>query len=155
MKGKHNPPSRRNITRMDYVKTHGWWVRIVRRKQETSKLFSDRVHGGKGKALKAAQAWRDAIKDCLPSHIKHAHASFWLNPPSHNTSGRVGVFYTEWERYRTNGRYDSWSGWIAAWREDKRPKVARFSIANYGYQQAKRLAIAAREEAERRLSDAA
>ncbi len=51
--------SLKHITRLDYQKTHGWWVRIRRKSNPSSKLFSDGVYGGRDKALEAALAWRD------------------------------------------------------------------------------------------------
>jgi hypothetical protein len=51
--------SLQHITRLDYQKTHGWWVRIRRKSNPCSKLFSDGVYGGKEDALKKALAWRD------------------------------------------------------------------------------------------------
>jgi hypothetical protein len=52
--------SHRNITRFDYAKTHGWWVRIRRGDRAVSQFFSDGVCGSKAAALKAALARRDA-----------------------------------------------------------------------------------------------
>lgn len=54
-----------NITRMDYERTHGYWVRIYRTEYDGtkrcySKYFSDGTNGGKRKALVAARKWRDA-----------------------------------------------------------------------------------------------
>ncbi len=51
--------SLKHITRLDYQKTHGWWVRIRRKSNPCSKLFSDGVYGGRDKALEAALTWRD------------------------------------------------------------------------------------------------
>lgn len=51
--------SLKHITRLDYQKTHGWWVRIRRKSNPCSKLFSDGVYGGRDKALNAAIAWRN------------------------------------------------------------------------------------------------
>ena len=51
--------SLRNITRFDYAKTHGWWVRMRRGKRVVSHFFSDGVHGGKRKARDEAIAYRD------------------------------------------------------------------------------------------------
>lgn len=48
-----------NITRLDYKNTHGWWVRIKRRPEFYSKLFSDGIWGGKEEALEEARNWRD------------------------------------------------------------------------------------------------
>lgn len=54
----------RNVTRLDYGRTHAWWVRIYRTDDGTkrciSRSFSDGAHGGKRKALTAARKWRDA-----------------------------------------------------------------------------------------------
>lgn len=58
----------RNITRMDYERTHGWWVRFQfgasqpGQREVLSKHFSDGTHGGKRKALAAAIAWRDETR---------------------------------------------------------------------------------------------
>lgn len=58
-----------HITRLDYGKTFSWWVRIQRWKngklKNVNRVFSDGVHGGEAKALKAAKAWRDML---LPLH---------------------------------------------------------------------------------------
>ena len=55
-----------HITRLDYQKTHGWWVRIKRYPETYSKLFSDGVWKGKDKALEAAIEWRDQKLQELP-----------------------------------------------------------------------------------------
>jgi hypothetical protein len=52
--------TQRNITRFDYAKTHGWWVRIRRGDRAVSRFFSDGIHGGKRAARGAALAFRDA-----------------------------------------------------------------------------------------------
>ena len=51
----------RHITRFDYGRTRGWWVRIHRQPNPCSKLFSDGKHGGTEQALEAAKAWRDEM----------------------------------------------------------------------------------------------
>ena len=58
--------SLKHITRLDYQKTHGWWVRIRRKSNPSSKLFSDGVYGGRDEALKAAKAWRDEKLSSAP-----------------------------------------------------------------------------------------
>lgn len=58
--------SLKHITRLDYQKTHGWWVRIRRKSNPSSKLFSDGVYGGRDKALEAAKAWRDEKLSSAP-----------------------------------------------------------------------------------------
>ena len=47
MKHKH-------ISRIDSGNTHGWYVRVHRQGVKYEKLFSDKKHGGKEKALKKA-----------------------------------------------------------------------------------------------------
>ncbi len=51
--------SLKHITRLDYGKAIGWWVRIRRKSNPCSKLFSDNIYGGKDEALEAAIVWRD------------------------------------------------------------------------------------------------
>jgi hypothetical protein len=66
----------RNISRMEYGRTRGWWVRIYRgaggNKRCHSKLFSDTTNGGKRAALRAARAWRDLMLARLPEADKHS-----------------------------------------------------------------------------------
>ncbi|MCU0912963.1 MAG: hypothetical protein MUC88_00195 [Planctomycetes bacterium] len=49
----------KSISRFDYGRNRGWFVRVRWRGRTHSKLFSDRLHGGKRKALDASVAWRD------------------------------------------------------------------------------------------------
>jgi len=49
----------KHITRFEYGNTRGWWVRIRRKPNPCSKLFSDGKYGGKDEALEKALAWRD------------------------------------------------------------------------------------------------
>lgn len=59
-----------HITRLDYSKTHAWWVRFQRgpsaERTTVSKMFSDGKWGGKNKALRAALSWRDAHEPLHP-----------------------------------------------------------------------------------------
>jgi hypothetical protein len=54
----------RHITRIDddHAHTHGWRVRFQTSGDLQTRLFSDRKHGGKSGALKAARRWRDENK---------------------------------------------------------------------------------------------
>ena len=49
----------KHITRFEYGNTRGWWVRIRRKPNPCSKLFSDGKYGGKEQALEKAVAWRE------------------------------------------------------------------------------------------------
>lgn len=61
--------SHKHITRLDHQKTHGWWVRIRRKSNPCSKLFSDGVYGCKQKALEAAVEWRDEKLSISPKQL--------------------------------------------------------------------------------------
>ena len=61
--------SHKHITRLDHQKTHGWWVRIRRKSNPCSKLFSDGVYGCKEKALEAALLWRDEKLTISPKQL--------------------------------------------------------------------------------------
>lgn len=56
------------ISRIDQVekKNHGWYVRVTFKGVITQKFFADKTHGGKAKALKMAQDYRNALVDQLP-----------------------------------------------------------------------------------------
>lgn len=120
-----------NITRMDYGRTHAWWVRIYRgtgdQKRCVSALFSDQKHGGKRKALASARAWRDL-------QLKK------LGPGLHGGS-RVELGYGYVKRIdvvqRSGSVYPHWEAWI---RVDHRKWVStKRSIEKHGLVKAKRL----------------
>lgn len=67
--------SLKHITRLDYQKTHGWWVRIRRKSNPCSKLFSDGIYGGRDKALEAAKAWRDEKLSTAPKQTNRTTES--------------------------------------------------------------------------------
>jgi hypothetical protein len=58
------------ISRIDQPakKNHGWYVRITFKGVITQKFFSDKTHGSKQKALKAAQEHRDELVAGLPEN---------------------------------------------------------------------------------------
>ena len=100
---------------------------------------------GYGEAWRLAVAWR-AQRDGLPSPKTPPAAPEWLkkwlaSPQAKlrdgNTSGRVGVFL------KRNHRYAYWTASfpVAGRRKDK-----SWSISNYGYEEAWRLAVAWREQ---------
>ncbi len=59
---KRNRLSVANIKRIDSEKTHGWQVHVCRAGILRTKLFSDRVHGGKLKALELAKVCREQLR---------------------------------------------------------------------------------------------
>ncbi|MEJ2053823.1 MAG: hypothetical protein P8X42_07890 [Calditrichaceae bacterium] len=86
----------KGISRIDSKNTHGWYVRIYANGGVfVSKLFSDRLHGGKQHALKDAIAFRDhnqMVADLKNKNLRGKNKRpFYKNPPKNNTSGIVGV----------------------------------------------------------------
>jgi hypothetical protein len=136
--------SSRNITRVDHEasRTHAWRVTVQRHNDIAVKTFSDTIYGGKRKALKAAEAYRDEL---LRRYSPYAHA-IWVRTRlrRNNTSGIPGV-----------GRYAQLNNpktgsvrvfWLASWvNEQGDGRKRKFAVSYYGERQAKRLAVAERE----------
>lgn len=136
--------SPRNIVRVDHEasRTHAWRVTLQRHNDIVVKKFSDAISGGKRKALKAAEAYRDEL---LRRYSPYAHA-IWVRTRlrRNNTSGIPGV-----------GRYEQLDNpktgsvrifWLASWvNEQGDSRKRKFAVSHYGERQAKRLAVAERE----------
>ncbi len=132
-KGVRHPPEMRWITRFEYGRAVGWWVRFQRNGDVYSRFFSDSKHGGKDLTLKVAQAFRDRAEPEVPKTQK---------PPRPVGEGRV---YREVRSYqeRSTGElvyYSAISVWIRL--ADGRPAHTSYSISKHGEQKAKRLATA-------------
>ena len=118
----------KNITRFDYGKTHGWWVRFQRSteagtKRVVSKMFSDAVHGGKAKALRAAIAWRNQTAATIR--------------PARRTRIRTGSGYVKRVLIaRRVGIAPVYMAWIRL--PNGRAASTSFSIEKWGAQEAKR-----------------
>lgn len=133
------------ITRIDYDKgsnsTHGWQVRIQRNKQSHSKLFSDSIYGGKEKSLNAARAHRDEYMEKHPPMTRLELAQI---EKKSNTSGVVGVSKVKHVDQRGEKVYQYWY-WQAYWTPSPgKHKCVRYSIAKYGDEKAREMAINAR-----------
>ncbi len=117
----------KNISRIDSKNTHGWYVRIYLNSGIfASKLFSDRICGGKEKALKNAILYRDhnqMVADLQKkSHRKNRKPAF-VKPAKNNTSGVVGV-----NEVHTTIRNRPVHYIQATWSEDYKPKSKKFYI---------------------------
>ncbi len=131
----------KGITRFDVHEqnTYGYMVRITRKGKTTSQFFSDKLNGGKRKALVAARDHYQKLVNELPpisttKGIKSAR----------NTSGAVGV-------HLASTPSQTWSdveyqAYVASWRsgEGARCKIS-FSLEKYGKKKAFDLACIARE----------
>ena len=140
----YNMSAFRNIIRVDHEasRTHAWRVTVQRHNDIAVKTFSDAIHGGKGKALKAAEAYRDEL---LRRYSAYVHA-IWVRTRlrRNNTSGIPGV-----------GRYEEVDnpilgppvsfGWSPGSTSKATVVSASSSVSHYGERQAKRLAVAERE----------
>jgi hypothetical protein len=61
--------SERNITRFEFGRTRGWWVRIRRRGRRVQAFYSDGKHGGRAAALAKARRRRNQWLRSLPPPI--------------------------------------------------------------------------------------
>jgi hypothetical protein len=126
-------------------------VAIRSKNQAVTRHFSDSVHGGKRKALKAALAFRDEML----AKLRDADYSTWLRRKrSNNTSGIVGV-----ARYvnvsKSEDHPQEYPYWQAFWRNREGKRHSRtFSVLTYGERKARQLAIVARKTALQELIEA-
>ncbi len=128
------------ITRMDHGNTHGWWVRVYKdSKPVESKLFSDGVHGSKGKAKKQAQEHRDKVvkkHKIVPVHMRKTREH---SVDRRSTSGMVGVTLSVVEKADSLRVH-----WSARFMEKGRQRNVSFSVRKFGYEGAYRKALKAR-----------
>lgn len=140
----------RNIIRIDHEasRTYAWRVTLQRRNKIVIKPFSDAIYGGKRKALKAAREYRDAL---LLQHSVFDH-QIWVRTRlrKNNTSGIPGVArYEVVANHNTKRRV---TFWLASWvNENGASRKRKFYVSRYGEHQAKRLAIAEREQQLKRV----
>ncbi len=137
---KRNDQSVKNIKRIDSTKTHGWQVHVRRGGVLKTKLFSDRVHGGKRKALIEAKQHRDE----LLSEMAHLAKPLWKidRKPKTNT-GELGASRTKY----TNRSGKQREVITVTVREALgKPVNRKFSVDKLGYKEALRQAVAWRNE---------
>jgi hypothetical protein len=133
--------SLKGITRIEYdgVSTRGWMVRLTRQGNRQQLFFNDKAHGGKTKALKAAQnqydQWLAAAPPIVTTKGVRTHR---------NSTGKVGV-------HIVRNRDERWKnaesfGYCASWVDEhgRRRKIS-FAWKRYGKKTAWNLAVLARE----------
>jgi hypothetical protein len=116
-----------NITRMDYAKSQGYFVRVRWKGEARSKLFSDGVYGDRLSALAAAIEWRDQVSKELGKPRPGA-------PPPAST----GI-----HRRVRDGR----EVYEATWSVNGKRGRTTYSIEKHGAGRARALAVAARQRA--------
>ncbi|MBX0328635.1 AP2 domain-containing protein [Oscillochloris sp. ZM17-4] len=116
-----------NVTRMDYPKAHGYFVRVTWKGVQRAKLFSDGVYGDRFAALAAALDWRDKMTKELgkPAPGQALRPDVGVNRV---TKGSRDVFEATW---LVNGKQGRTS----------------FSVRKHGIKKARALALAARQRA--------
>ncbi len=110
----------------------GWWVRLRRQGHKIVRLFKDSIYGSPEASLEQAMAYRDAVISALPPATNHEQAVLLRK---NNHSGISGV-----RRIET----DDGEAWQATLMDIDGQKRATFSIARYGEEAAKSLAIVQR-----------
>jgi hypothetical protein len=134
----------KHITRMDYTRTHGYNVRIPlpAKTKYDAFFFSDRVYGGKRKALTAARTFRDrelklrGMVGRIPPRKSGPHAK-----QGNNTSGIIGI-----SRLTSFDEYGSYSSWCANWHVKGKKGRKQFSNSKHTEEEAFKLACIARIE---------
>jgi AP2 domain/HNH endonuclease len=124
------------------------WQQIepIRQRKWTSKLFSFSEYGSEGRAIVAAQAYRDKWLLDNPSirEEKLREDRFLINPPSNNTTGIIGVNRT----LQTQRSGQKTAYWQASWSTQEGQKFNKsFSVGKFGENNALGLAIKARRDA--------
>ncbi|MBU2838919.1 hypothetical protein HF670_04940 [Acidithiobacillus thiooxidans] len=132
------------ITRLDYAKSKGWWVRLYRpgsKKPDASKLFSDSAHNGYEAARIAARKWRDEKMAELDIQPRKWDGNGHFTMYSRNRSGKIGVrLCHDYKAGRISRVY-----WEAKFMVNGKQRVRSYSVRKYGYECAWRLAIAERQ----------
>jgi hypothetical protein len=140
-KAKTNPM--RNILRVDKGH-HSWRVVMRRMHQHLRQHFTDSIYGGKDLALTAAMAWRDQREAELSGVDYVVWQREWMR--TCNKSGTVGV-YRNINCKKRGDRIVKQAQWIGYWQNTNGKRSVRsFNVSKYGEEEAKQLAIRARQK---------
>ena len=101
----------------------GYQVRIVRRGKESSRYFSHKLWGNKGKSLQAAITWRDQMLVVL----KGSKMRFLKPPKNKKTTGITGVSRTIKYDHRKSKSYLCYT---VFWVKDRKSKNKTFQVGN-------------------------
>lgn len=138
----------KGISRIDQEEkhNHGWFVRVTRKGKTYSSFFTDKKHGGKGKALAAARIGLEKLREKYPPMSRKEFARVQRRKTK---SGIVGV--TRLTKKVKGKDYDFWQ---ATW--SPRTGVIEkkvYSITKYGEDKAKKLAVKARKQGIKNMVD--
>lgn len=115
-----------------------WSVVLTRKGRRFPEYFGDAVWGGRGRALLAAQRFRDQLLLRIEPDTRVRRR------PARGSRSKTGVVGVIRERHVVDGR--SYWRYVASWRDpDEGAQRRRFYERTYGKEEAKALAIEARE----------
>lgn len=147
-KGKSIP----GVSRIDSKHTHGWYVRVYGNGGVfTSKLFSDRLYGGKEVALDKAIVYRDRYAKIASKYKRKGRnpnrRPFYSKAPKNNQSGVVGV-----NEVKTQIRGKEVHYFQATWSEGGKANSRKFYVSKKRTrEEAEKLAVKLRLEKEKHL----
>jgi hypothetical protein len=138
----NRPSATPGISRIDQPshRTHGFFVRLQRKGKIHTAFFTDKMHGGRAPALKAAQVYVRQLAAKLGAPVRMSRRARAEIRRRKGSSGIVGVQKSVDRRFKRPRIY-----WKATWSPE--PGVVRrrqFSARKHGYREARRLAIRAR-----------
>ncbi len=136
------------ISRIDQPekRTHGFFVRLTRKGRIYNAFFADKRHGGKRRALRAAQ---EHYQKLLRKHRPMTRRWRAQTLRRRGTSGIIGVQEITIRRPGYQQKY-----WRAVWSPRRYLVRSRmFSTRKYGVRKAKALAIQARKQGLRNMTD--
>ncbi len=125
------------VYRNEHGGCQGWTVHVTLNARRQTRYFPDSAYGGAEQSLKAAQAF--AHQD-MELHLEYLALRRRLYPRANSKSGIPGV-----GRFSDRRRGEFW----AAYYDDPQSgvrKMKRFSVAQFGEEQARQLAIEYRED---------
>ena len=137
--------ARYGISRFDDEKrrSHGWRVSLRRHGQRLVENFPDKKHGGRQKALRQAQRYRDELLKKFPPITRK---EVCLIRRSNNRSGISGVCSYA-KRYKLrDGSVRETRYWEASWPGAEGKKISvNFSVNKFGEELARSMALRARQ----------
>ena len=136
------------IVRLEGNRTQGWQVRGSGKRGYLSKLFSDRRYGSKDKALIAARAYQQELKQIeLP---RPAHGPpYKSKPQANNKSGVLGVGRTHAYHGQTGQKQEYWYAFCPTGPDGRTFYTKRFYITEErDEEEAFRLAVEFRQMGE-------
>ena len=141
----------KHIYRIDHEpsQTHSWFVTVQRRGRVYHRHFADNVYGGKRYALDAAELYRNRLIARLRPMTRREVCQIVKKNNRSGISGVTRVDAMETVRGRPRRR----RYWLAQWPIGSgKAKTRKFSISQYGEQEAFRRAVQARRKALRALA---